>query len=64
MTTQEIINDMRSHTITSMRTAADRLEELQLERDDLQLRNEIKSAAFNACVEAKAEKKRTNLINY
>ena len=29
MTTEEIINDMRSHTITSMRAAADRLEELQ-----------------------------------
>lgn len=28
MTTEEIINDMRSHTITSMRAAADRLEEL------------------------------------
>ena len=31
MTTEEIINDMRSHTITSMRAAADRLEELQRE---------------------------------
>ena len=29
MTTQEIINDMRSNTITSMRAAADRLEDLQ-----------------------------------
>ena len=28
MTTEEIINDMRSNTITSMRAAADRLEEL------------------------------------
>lgn len=31
MTTQEIINDMRSHTVTSMRVAADRLEKLQQE---------------------------------
>lgn len=31
MTTQDIINDMRSNTITSMRAAADRLEELQRE---------------------------------
>lgn len=31
MTTEEIINDMRSHTITSMRAAADRLEQLQRE---------------------------------
>jgi hypothetical protein len=33
MTTEEIINDMRSHTITSMRAAADRLEELQRQND-------------------------------
>ena len=35
MTTEEIISDLRNYTMSSMREAADRLEELQRELDGL-----------------------------
>jgi len=38
MTTQKIIDDMRSHTITSMQAAADRLEELQFSLDEIRIK--------------------------
>jgi hypothetical protein len=41
MTTQEIIDDMRSHTITPMQDAADRLDELQRLNDSMQIDRDL-----------------------
>jgi chromosome segregation ATPase len=60
MTTQEIINDMRSHTITSMRAAADRLEELQRLNDSMQVDRDLWIKVGREKLQA-AEKERDQL---
>ena len=63
MTTQEIINDMRAHTITSMRAAADKLEQLQRLNDSMQTDRDLWIKVGREKLEA-VEKKLTDSTNH